>query len=58
MRDSADCPCKRTKCERHGDCDACREHHHSKGSGRKALTRCEKLEKKVQRKAERQKRKM
>lgn len=23
----AGCPCKRIKCERHGDCAACREHH-------------------------------
>ena len=23
----SDCPCKRTRCERHGDCVACREHH-------------------------------
>ncbi|MDD3919624.1 MAG: hypothetical protein PHO41_00395 [Eubacteriales bacterium] len=22
-----DCPCKRTKCSRHGNCVACREHH-------------------------------
>lgn len=21
------CPCKRKKCERHGNCGACREHH-------------------------------
>ena len=21
------CPCKRTKCERHGNCEQCREHH-------------------------------
>lgn len=38
------CPCKRTSCERHGDCERCREYHHSKSSG-KALTRCEKLKK-------------
>ena len=23
----ADCPCKRTRCQRHGDCVSCREHH-------------------------------
>lgn len=23
----ASCPCKRTNCPRHGDCDACRAHH-------------------------------
>ena len=22
-----DCPCKRKKCKRHGDCEACRAHH-------------------------------
>ncbi len=21
------CPCKRTKCERHGNCTECRDHH-------------------------------
>ncbi|NLU24082.1 MAG: GNAT family N-acetyltransferase [Clostridiales bacterium] len=26
----ADCPCKRTHCQRHGDCIACREHHAGK----------------------------
>ena len=36
------CPCKRKKCERHGNCDACRAHHHD--SSRKALTACERLE--------------
>lgn len=25
-----DCPCKRTRCPRHGDCTACREHHAGK----------------------------
>lgn len=25
--DNINCPCKRTKCERYGNCDACREHH-------------------------------
>jgi|GEM_PF-6601419 len=23
----ADCPCVKTKCERHKDCDACRDYH-------------------------------
>lgn len=36
------CPCKRKKCERHGNCDACRAHHHD--SSRKSLTACERLE--------------
>lgn len=42
------CPCRRMNCPRHGDCAACREHHHV--SGRKPLTRCEKLARKEQRK--------
>lgn len=25
-----DCPCKRTKCSRHGNCVACRERHAGK----------------------------
>ena len=33
------CPCKRVRCERHGDCDACRAHHQA--SPRKPLTACE-----------------
>ncbi|MDD6039166.1 MAG: hypothetical protein PUD20_10300 [bacterium] len=36
------CPCKRTECERFGRCDACKAHHAAL-SGRKGLTRCEKL---------------
>ncbi len=32
------CSCKRTSCERHGDCAACKAHHAEKGS----LTACEK----------------
>ena len=39
---SQGCPCKRKKCERHGNCDACRAHHHD--SSRKSLTACERLE--------------
>lgn len=34
-----DCPCKRKKCERYGDCAACREHH----AGEKFLTACDRL---------------
>ena len=49
------CPCRRVNCPRHGDCAACREHHHS--SRRKKLTRCEKLAQKERRKAERRERK-
>lgn len=49
--ENENCPCTRTKCERHGKCDECRQHHHSM-TGRKALTRCEKLENKAQKKAD------
>lgn len=37
-----DCPCKRMRCERHGDCAACREHHKTK----KCIIACERLAKK------------
>lgn len=49
------CPCKRVNCLRHGNCAACREHHHT--SKHKPLTYCEKREEKKQCKAERQVRK-
>lgn len=35
------CPCKRTNCERHGDCVACKEHHHS--LEQKLMTSCERI---------------
>ncbi|MCI7768019.1 MAG: hypothetical protein MSJ26_08605 [Oscillospiraceae bacterium] len=35
------------KCKRHGCCDECRSHHRQ-FSGRKSLTRCEKLDLKEQ----------
>lgn len=38
-----DCPCKRTKCERHGDCDACNRHHNLNEG--KILTACDRTEK-------------
>ena len=41
-----DCPCKREKCKRHGNCAACREHHKE----RNKLPACERLEKKIERK--------
>jgi hypothetical protein len=45
------CPCKRTECERHGNCTACREHHSSlKG---KSLTYCERLKEKEERRSRR-----
>ncbi len=33
------CPCKKLKCERHGNCDACREYH--KTDGNKYIPVCE-----------------
>lgn len=42
------CPCKRLRCERHGNCEACRAHHQGK-----SLPRCEKLAQKKQRPARR-----
>lgn len=36
------CPCKRLKCERHGDCNACRAYHNSSISKRKLFPACEK----------------
>ena len=38
------CPCKRKKCERHGDCKSCMAHHHA--SARKTMTACEPYEQK------------
>lgn len=49
------CPCKRMKCERHGNCAACKEHHHNKNS-KISLTRCEKLKKKEEKREDRKKR--
>lgn len=45
-----DCPCKRTKCERHGQCDICREHHKLK---KKTLPYCERMKQKTERKERR-----
>lgn len=39
-----DCPCKRIKCERHGNCDACRKHHAD------STTACERIAKRKNRK--------
>lgn len=43
----ADCPCKRAKCERHGDCAACRAHHAAK---KNAPPACDRLRQKEARK--------
>ena len=42
IRQNIECICKRKKCERHGDCVACKEHHHN--STREKLTTCERLD--------------
>lgn len=36
-----DCPCKRTQCERHGDCSACRVHHNN--MKRKMRVACDRI---------------
>lgn len=50
-RKEKDCPCKRVKCERHGDCVACKEHHHA--STRHPLTTCERIRAKNEKKQKR-----
>ncbi len=42
------CPCKRIKCERHGDCNACVNHHHN--SEKMPDTSCERMRKKEEKK--------
>lgn len=37
------CPCKKKKCERHGDCDACRAYH----AESKRKRPCERTKKKL-----------
>ena len=43
----SDCPCKRSKCARHGNCAACKTHHRTE---KKRPTACERLEEKKRRK--------
>lgn len=43
-----DCPCKRIKCQRHGDCRACTKHHTDEG---RMLTACRRLKEKQKNKA-------
>lgn len=52
MYDKENCPCKRVNCVRYGDCEACRKHHSS--MDKKELTSCERLEKKLQKKKEKE----
>lgn len=52
--ENKDCPCKRTKCERHGNCDACREHHRL--SKHQSFPACERIEAKKERKEARKER--
>jgi hypothetical protein len=37
QKDQASCPCRRTRCPRHGDCAACRAHH----AGKKHAPACD-----------------
>ncbi|WP_255883845.1 MULTISPECIES: hypothetical protein [unclassified Ruminococcus] len=43
------CPCKRIKCERHGNCEECKKQHALK---KKYLPACERIKQKEQRNAE------
>ncbi len=36
LKDSNECLCPNTTCERHSDCEACEAHHDAKGN----LTHC------------------
>ncbi len=51
IEENKDCPCKRIKCERHGDCIACNEHHHT--SKKKPFTACDRIKQKEDRKQSR-----
>jgi hypothetical protein len=48
------CPCKKLKCERHGNCDACREHHLTK---KRYPPYCDRQAKRAEEKAQKRKRK-
>lgn len=50
MIENPDCPCKRLKCERHGDCTACRKHHSEE---KKTPPTCDRLKEKAARKERR-----
>lgn len=43
MTQKTDCPCKRKKCIRHGNCDACRAYHAT--ADRKHPVACEREKK-------------
>ena len=51
--DEINCPCKRIKCERHGDCKACREHHNAKK--RKVIPACDRKRAKEEQRSHRTK---
>lgn len=50
MQNNKDCPCKRKNCERHGDCAACKEHHHV--LQKRSLTTCERIKQKEAKKSD------
>ncbi len=39
---SSNCPCKRIKCERHGNCSACKKYHSA--LKRNPLTTCQRMQ--------------
>lgn len=53
MKEKKDCPCRRVHCERHGDCEACHDHHHA--PGKKMPTACARLRAKDEKKEGRKK---
>lgn len=51
MEINLDCPCRNILCERRGDCDACKKHHHA--SRRVPMTTCERIKSEAERKNKR-----
>lgn len=49
VQHNENCPCKRIKCERHGDCAACRAHHTQK---KKYPSTCERLKRREEKKSQ------
>ena len=37
MKEANNCPCKKTKCPRYGNCEACKRYHY----GKQELPKCE-----------------
>lgn len=49
-----DCPCKRRRCSRHGDCAACRAHHSTIKNSPVACERPSREEARAQRRAQKE----